>query len=401
MTRPGFSPKAHHWSLAIIAALLLHAGLAVTMFRPGESGAAATGHGGIQVGLGPAGGASGAASEVMPEEAPGVAEPLPDATAALPPEVEAPPPETVEEAVAAPPPAAEEPPAEVFPAEVPPAAVQPEIAPAAAPAETPLYAPVEQVEVETPPAPVAEAMTEATPLEEVPAEDVSAEEVPAEEILPEVEMAEAVVPPEETVAQAAMKTPPKPLAKPRPQIESRPPEPEVVERAEPAPQATQSPVTQSPVTQSAVTQTAAVEATAASTANPTKGKPAAEALNGTRGKAGIGSAASSGTARSTSSGGAPGAYVDYKAVLKAWLVKHKEYPRRARLRRQEGEAYLYIAVDGAGRLLDYRIDKSTGYKLLDQEISAMIERAKPLPTAPAGMEAAQFEFRFLVDFGLR
>ena len=340
MTRPGFSPKAHHWSLAIAAALLLHAGLAVTMFRPGESGAAATGHGGIQVGLGPAGGASGPPSEVMPEEAPGVAEPLPDATAALPPE-------TVEEAVAAPPPPAEEPTAKVPPAEV-------------------------------------------------PAEEVPAEEVPAEEILPEVEMAEAVVPPEETVAQAAMKTPPKPLAKPRPQIESRPAEPEVVEQAEPV-----SPVTQSPVTQSAVTQSAAVEATAARAANPTKGKPAAEALNGTRGKAGIGSAATSGTARSTSSGGAPGAYVDYKAVLKAWLVKHKEYPRRARLRRQEGEAYLYIAVDGAGRLLDYRIDKSTGYKLLDQEIAAMIERAKPLPTAPAGMEAAQFEFRFLVDFGLR
>ena len=69
MARPAFSPKAHHWGLAFAAALVLHGGLALTLFQPGEPGALASGRGGIEVGLGPAGGAAGAPSEVTPEEA--------------------------------------------------------------------------------------------------------------------------------------------------------------------------------------------------------------------------------------------------------------------------------------------------------------------------------------------
>src|SRR3546814_5511323 len=87
-----------------------------------------------------------------------------------------------------------------------------------------------------------------------------------------------------------------------------------------------------------------------------------------------------------SGGGAPGAFVDYKAQLYAWLEKHKEYPRRARLRRQEGTALLEFAMDRGGRVLSYRIVESSGYKLLDDEVVAMIERASPLPTPPAAME---------------
>ena len=114
----------------------------------------------------------------------------------------------------------------------------------------------------------------------------------------------------------------------------------------------------------------------------------------------IGDTSASGVASGSSGGGVPGAYVDYKAQLLAWLKKHKEYPRRAKLRRQEGAAHLYIVVDGSGRLIDYRIDKSSGYKLLDQEVADMVERAQPLPAAN-GLADARHEFRFLVEFGLR
>src|SRR3546814_16242307 len=91
-----------------------------------------------------------------------------------------------------------------------------------------------------------------------------------------------------------------------------------------------------------------------------------------------------------SGGGAPGAFVDYKAQLYAWLEKHKEYPRRARLRRQEGTALLEFAMDRGGRVLSYRIGESYGYKLLDAEVVALIERASPLPTRPAAMEREGF-----------
>src|SRR3546814_14081589 len=99
-----------------------------------------------------------------------------------------------------------------------------------------------------------------------------------------------------------------------------------------------------------------------------------------------------------SGGGAPGAFVDYKAQLYAWLEKHKEYPRRARLRRQEGTALLEFAMDRGGRVLSYRIVESSGYKLLDDEVVARIERASPLPTPPAAMEGERFNYRIPVLF---
>ena len=49
-----------HWTLALLAALLLHAGLlAVVALRPPDEGALAAGRGGYEIGLGPAGGAPG------------------------------------------------------------------------------------------------------------------------------------------------------------------------------------------------------------------------------------------------------------------------------------------------------------------------------------------------------
>ncbi|MDX5334250.1 MAG: hypothetical protein LPK58_09395, partial [Gammaproteobacteria bacterium] len=39
-------------------------------------------------------------------------------------------------------------------------------------------------------------------------------------------------------------------------------------------------------------------------------------------------------------GGMPGAEADYLATLRAWLERHRQYPRQARLRRLEGTALL-------------------------------------------------------------
>ena len=98
-----------------------------------------------------------------------------------------------------------------------------------------------------------------------------------------------------------------------------------------------------------------------------------------------------------SGGGTPGAFVDYKAQLYAWLVKHKEYPRRARLRRQEGTAQLYFALDRNGQVLEYRIVASSGYKLLDEEVVSMIERASPLPPPPDSLTGERLDYRRVAE----
>ena len=100
-------------------------------------------------------------------------------------------------------------------------------------------------------------------------------------------------------------------------------------------------------------------------------------------------------------GGMAGARADYMARLQAWLEKYKEYPRRARSRRQEGTVYLYFVIDRDGRLRDYRIKRSSGYDLLDRAAIAMIKRAQPLPRIPDSLDRTQVVLVVPVQFVLR
>ena len=100
-------------------------------------------------------------------------------------------------------------------------------------------------------------------------------------------------------------------------------------------------------------------------------------------------------------GSAPRANTDYLALVQAWLEKHKEYPYRARLRREEGTAVLYFVVDRDGRVRDSELRQSTGHALLDREVLAMIERAQPLPRVPGDPNSVPLELIVPVRFRLR
>lgn len=139
---------------------------------------------------------------------------------------------------------------------------------------------------------------------------------------------------------------------------------------------------------------AAAEAIASTTADSGQDRAPAAATAG-----GASSAATAGVAaldNSASEGAA-----DYMALLQAWLEKHKQYPRRAQLRRLQGTALLYFAMDDDGRVLSFRITRSSGHDLLDTEVAAMIRRAAPLPPVPADMRGARLEFVVPVQFVLR
>ena len=107
------------------------------------------------------------------------------------------------------------------------------------------------------------------------------------------------------------------------------------------------------------------------------------------------------TAPATGGAGAPGTTADYAAQLQAWLERHKEYPRRARQRRQEGVALLYFAIDRSGRVLRAQLQQTTGHNLLDREVLAMVQRAQPLPPMPDSMTQQQLELIIPVEFFLR
>ena len=108
------------------------------------------------------------------------------------------------------------------------------------------------------------------------------------------------------------------------------------------------------------------------------------------------------TGRPRAPGGADGGVrASYAARIRAWLEKHKRYPRRARLRRQTGTALLYFEVDRSGRVHGYDLRKSTGNDLLDRELAAMIARAQPLPGLPEAIGRERLELLLPIEFRLR
>ena len=297
--------RKRHWLLAIGAASAAHLTLAALFQQPPSPGAQATGMGGVEISLGPAGGAAGAVEDVMPTEV----------TAAAVPEVE-------------------------------PAVAEVEVE-SARPVETKTVAePVVEAERKVDPEPIAEPETvEPEAVAAVPATPVDVAEPPEKEV--EAEPVE---------------------------------EPKVVARAAP-PEA--APSTTPDHVSDASTNTPAPRGTAA------------------RGEAGQQNAQHSGSGDHSADGGDPGARADYFAKLQAWLERHRRYPRRAQMRRQEGTALLYFVIDRNGRVLDYRIERSSGYSVLDREVKAMLERAEPLPPVPPQLRQARLELLLPIEFAIR
>lgn len=94
------------------------------------------------------------------------------------------------------------------------------------------------------------------------------------------------------------------------------------------------------------------------------------------------------------------AEASYLAELTDWLARHKRYPRAARRRNLQGVAELSFTVTRSGDVTAYEITGSSGYAILDREVTAMLERAQPLPVFPAGLRRASLEIVIPVRFEL-
>ena len=95
-----------------------------------------------------------------------------------------------------------------------------------------------------------------------------------------------------------------------------------------------------------------------------------------------------------------GVSTDYASRLRAWLEAHKTYPKRARMRREEGVVHVHFAVDRQGRLLGGDVVRSSGYASLDAEAMAMLDRSNPFPGAPHSVRGERIEVSTPVEFFL-
>lgn len=185
-----------------------------------------------------------------------------------------------------------------------------------------------------------------------------------------VKAAEVPPPPPPPPVKPVVKKPepPKPVA----------PAPQQVARAEPSPSPSPSPA-------------------------PAESAPA-PSVAGSAGQSGTQASSNAGPATSASQsagGGMPGSSADYLALVQAWLERHKEYPRRAQLRRIEGTAVLRFVMDREGKLVSYRLERGSGHSVLDEAVREMIERASPFPPLPPEIQQANLELVVPVSFYLR
>lgn len=399
--------SARQWVMALSAAALVHAAVAgAVLWAPPKSGAAAAGRGGIAVSLGPIGGAPG--GEAQSVDAAAEAETV-DPT------------ETVRT----------EPPPEI-PVVEPFEAISPESVPSVdvltarpretsgeavpveevAPVEAGELAPVEPVREVAASRPIVEAVSvlpepgtmrpaEPVEMQTVEPAETSTDSVPVDE-------APAVGVPQTTVVDGQPSIKAKRPERPVRQAESRPPnEPDLRAMVVPPPP---KPKPQPPGSSRRDTnpETAAEavrgpeQRTVQASESPENQTDAAtSSIQGLGGKSGTLASLDTGSGDNTPGGGTPGAVADYYGRLQAWLENHKRYPRRAKLRNEQGVALLRFVVTRAGEVTEYSIEKSSGYSLLDEEVREMLRRAQPLPKMPSEMRESRVELLVPVQFFLQ
>ncbi|PWR21866.1 energy transducer TonB [Zavarzinia compransoris] len=102
-----------------------------------------------------------------------------------------------------------------------------------------------------------------------------------------------------------------------------------------------------------------------------------------------------------SGGGNPGARQDYRALVSAWIEKHKRYPDSARRRGIEGKPTVRFRIDRGGHVQMVEIHRETGRRDLDEAALRTIERADPFPPFPDDIEGQSMEFVVPIDFNMK
>jgi protein TonB len=106
-------------------------------------------------------------------------------------------------------------------------------------------------------------------------------------------------------------------------------------------------------------------------------------------------------ARETSAAREQNAAVTWQGLLLGRLKQYRRYPRRAESAGQEGVVQVRFTVDRHGAVLSSRIDRGSGYPLLDDETLATVRRASPMPPPPSEIKGDPVDVVVPVEFSLR
>jgi len=171
--------------------------------------------------------------------------------------------------------------------------------------------------------------------------------------------------PETTQAAAR----PEPVAPP----ETRPPPP----TPEPAPPR-RKPRLAKPAARPSPTEAAPQVAAAART--PAPGRPGAGGGPAAGTGAGQGAKGAGQGAVGDGPAGSPGD--DYLERVRRWIQKFQHYPQEASRRKEQGTALLDVRLARDGTVLGVRVERSSGYPLLDEAAMKAVFAASPVPPFP-------------------
>ncbi|PEQ13990.1 energy transducer TonB [Novosphingobium sp. PC22D] len=80
------------------------------------------------------------------------------------------------------------------------------------------------------------------------------------------------------------------------------------------------------------------------------------------------------------------------------LNKKKRYPSSAQRRREQGIPWIRFVMDREGKVLSVRLERSSGFRALDDEAVQLPKRAAPLPKPPDDVKGQTIELVVPVEF---
>lgn len=88
----------------------------------------------------------------------------------------------------------------------------------------------------------------------------------------------------------------------------------------------------------------------------------------------------------------------WEGLVLGALNKKKRYPRDAQFRREQGVPYIRFVMNREGKVLSSRLERSSGFRALDDEAVALPRRASPLPKPPDDVPGDTIELVVPVEF---
>lgn len=84
-----------------------------------------------------------------------------------------------------------------------------------------------------------------------------------------------------------------------------------------------------------------------------------------------------------------------------WLARYRTYPLEARRARIEGVVQLRVTLMSDGRLVDARVEQSSGHAVLDRAALDLLARASPLPDEFGSGRIWQVELQLPIVYRMR